>query len=78
MKLNWVFRWNLNLTTLFRGDIYLTRVLKRIKIQETYPAIDLGSSLGSTLLWMLIFQFKNPEYSFQIDSLKVVIGILTN
>lgn len=41
------------------GNIYLTRVLRRLKIKTTDSIIDLGCGLGSPMLYMSKFPFKS-------------------
>ena len=40
------------------GNVYLTRVLRRLKIKTTDSVIDLGCGLGSPMLYMSKFPFK--------------------
>lgn len=51
------------------GNIYLTRLLKRMKIKNSDSIIDLGCGLGSPMLYMMKFPFRKisgVEYSNEL------------
>lgn len=51
------------------GNIYLKRVLKKLKITEIDTGIDLGCGLGSVMLYMYQFPFRKisgVEFSLQL------------
>jgi len=52
------------------GSIYLSRVLKKLKINENDSGIDLGCGLGSVMFYMAKFPFKRIsgiEFSYELS-----------